>query len=155
MDRQAKLEFAIVGAVALVLVSAIGFGVTTLVWAADASSIEQALSNVGTVGGIVSGLSLSGTAVLALDGRFATHVLLRYGPVVRFVLFGGFILLVTASLSCAVAVVWADQLWSRAVLGFSAAVILTVLVSTALMVNAAFSWKDVSDNDVKKNPYSS
>jgi hypothetical protein len=108
----------------------------------NAAMLSNGLTNVATIGGIVSGLSLSGTAVLTLSGRYQSQVIGRFGTVVRYILFGGFSLLVAASLLCALSVVWVDQGWVKWVLAITAPVMLLTLISTALLINSAFSWKE-------------
>ncbi|WP_316316202.1 hypothetical protein, partial [Clavibacter michiganensis] len=103
--------------------------------------LAAGLTNVATIGGIVSGLSLSGTAVLTLSGRYTLRIVERFGSAIRFVLFGGFSVLVTASLLCAVSVMWAEQMWTRYVLAFTIPVMLVTLIATALLINSAFAWE--------------
>lgn len=133
-------------AVALVALSARGLysGVESL----PKDSVATGLTNLATIGGIVSGLSLSGTAVLSLSGKYVARLHARYGYAIRFVLFGGFALVVTLSLGCAVATMWSDEWWARVLVSVAAPTILAVLISTALLVNSAFAWKERGDTHV-------
>ncbi|THG30571.1 hypothetical protein E6C70_14475 [Glaciibacter flavus] len=123
------------------IVVVVGGGIGLLFPLAQVKNVELAagLTNVATIGGIVSGLSLSGTAVLSLSGRYTLRILERYGSAIRFVLFGGFAVLVTASLLCAVSVMWADEQWPRYVLAFTVPLMLITLLATALLINSAFA----------------
>lgn len=117
-------------------------------YAKDAE-LAAGLTNVATIGGIVSGLSLSGTAVLSLSGRYTVRILERYGSAIRFVLFGGFAVLVTASLLCAVSVMWADEIWPRYVLAFTVPLMLITLLATAMLINSAFA-REREGNNMKE-----
>lgn len=142
--------------ICIVVAIAMGMGLSILFGYVTNLELAAGLTNVATIGGIVSGLSLSGTAVLTLSGRYTLRILERYGSAIRFVLFGGFSLLVTASLLCAISVMWADQLWTRYLLAFTVPVMLVTLVATALLINSAFAWERSSGElGTKENPYSS
>lgn len=145
---EAKRDLSLVWALIVAIIAMAGGGtlITWAVWCAPASAIAGGLTNVATIGGIVSGLSLSGTAVFALSGRYAERVTNRYGSAIRFVLFGGFTLVVTASILCGIAVVWQTEAWVRAVLGYSTALTVVTLLTTALLVNSAFAWRDDDAN---------
>lgn len=127
--------------ICIVIVIGLGIGLSVLFGYVKNVELAAGLTNVATIGGIVSGLSLSGTAVLTLSGRYTLRILERYGSAIRFVLFGGFSLLVTASLLCAISVMWADELWTRYVLAFTVPVMLVTLIATALLINSAFAWE--------------
>lgn len=119
-----------------------------------AEDLSAGLTNVATIGGIVSGLSLSGTAVLTLSGRYTLRILERFGSAIRFVLFGGFSVLVSASLACAVSVMWVGEDWVRFVLAFTIPVMLVTLIATALLINSAFAWERPNSQDgVGEAPY--
>lgn len=129
-----------------------GVPLTCAVWNLDSSRLEAGLTNVANVGGIVSGLSLSGTAVLAISGKYASRVVPIYGPLIRFILFGGFVALVLISLTCAMSVLWIEQIWVRVVLGFTPPFMLATLILTAFLISGAFAWSE-SDREVEKpNP---
>lgn len=150
----ARRELILVLLIAAVAVLVLGTLFTWALWNTTPQRLEAGLTNVATIGGIVSGLSLSGTAVLALSGRYTSQVLGKYGAVIRFVLFGGFTVLVAASLLCAVSVLWVDQNWTKYVLGFTVPLMLLTLIATALLINSAFAWTDPSTNRKQKpNPF--
>jgi len=111
-----------------------------------------ALTNVATVGGLVSGLSLSGTAVLTLSGRYRDSVAKPFGRVIRFILFGGFATLVLIALLCGMSVAWIEQDWTRYVLGFAPPMIATLLIATARLVSSAFAWEDSTGKAPKSKP---
>jgi len=126
--------------VALFVWIALGCLLTWLIQPVPHDRLSAGLGNVATIGGIVSGLSLSGTAVLTLSGRYKERVAGRFGPAIRFVLFGGFATLVGASLLCALAVLWVEQPWVKALLGFTVPAMFVILIATALLINSAFKW---------------
>lgn len=153
VDRQAKRQVVIVLVVGLVLALGLGALLTWALHDVKVSRLETGLTNVATIGGIVSGLSLSGTAVLALSGRYTSRVLGKYGSFIRFILFGGFTLLVVASLLCAVSVLWVDQFWTRIVLGCTVPLMLLTLISTALLINSAFAWNEPRGTTRTPDPF--
>ena len=149
-----SLWLVLTGCVAAILV--IGFLLELAFRTVRPDDLAAGMTNVATIGGIVSGLSLSGTAVLTLSGRYTLRILEKYGSAIRFVLFGGFALLVTASLLCALAVMWSSEDWARYVLAFTVPVMLVTLVTTALLINNAFGWeKSGATGAPKANPYKS
>ncbi|WP_336652898.1 MULTISPECIES: hypothetical protein [unclassified Leucobacter] len=153
VDRASKVQLVIILVVAVVLVGAFGFLLTWAISEVSDARLEAGLTNVATIGGIVSGLSLSGTAVLALSGRYTAKVVGKYGSVIRVILFGGFSVLVAASLLCAVSVLWVDQAWTRAVLGYTVPLMLLTLIATALLINSAFAWNEPQRPKTKPSPY--
>jgi hypothetical protein len=131
-----------VAAVGAFLVFLIGGGLLLwAIWWAPEAAVVGGLNGVATTGGIISGLSVNGTAILALSGEYRAAVLDRYGSEVRFVLFGGFVLLVAASLGSAVSVVWVTQFWPRFVLAAAVPILAIVLCATAALVSSAFKWQ--------------
>jgi hypothetical protein len=141
-------------AICLAVVAGAGIGLSALLVDVCDERLAAGLTNVATIGGIVSGLSLSGTAVLTLSGRYTLRIVERFGSAIRFVLFGGFSVLVTASLLCAVSVMWADQMWTRYVLAFTIPVMLVTLIATALLINSAFAWERSGNATARTpNPY--
>jgi len=132
---------------------AAGALLTCLIGDLESDRIEAALTTVSTTGSIISGLSLSGTAVLSLSGRYRKSVLQRWGGAVRFVLFGGFALLVCLSLALALSVLWIDEFWPRVVLGYSVPAMAAVLISTALLISSAFKWEEAGPVIEKVSPY--
>ncbi|MBD7956709.1 hypothetical protein H9651_03575 [Microbacterium sp. Sa4CUA7] len=134
-------------AVCIAFITAGGFLLEIPLRQVKAADLSAGLTNVATIGGIVSGLSLSGTAVLTLSGRYTLRILERFGSAIRFVLFGGFSVLVSASLACAVSVMWVGEDWVRFVLAFTIPVMLVTLIATALLINSAFAWESPSGQD--------
>lgn len=106
------------------------------------AGLQSALTNVATIGGIVGGLSLTASSILALSGEYREKVLKPYGWAVRSLLFGGFSVVVVVSLLSGVAVLWADKGWVIYVLAAAVFVILIALLSTAMAFNAAYRWED-------------
>lgn len=151
--NNARRDLIVVLGLAAVGVAGAGALLTWAVWDVCPDRLAEGLTNVATIGGIVSGLSLSGTAVLALSGRYTARVVGRYGAVIRFVLFGGFAVLVAASLLSAMSVLWVDQLWPRFVLGFTVPLMLLTLLGTALLINSAFAWNETGQTERKPNPF--
>lgn len=125
--------------VCLVVIAAGGWFLEMLLQPVGPTELTAGLTNVATIGGIVSGLSLSGTAVLTLSGRYTSRILARFGSVIRFILFGGFSILVSASLACAVSVMWVGQDWVRWLLAYTIPVMFVTLLATALLINSAFA----------------
>ncbi|MEJ6490666.1 hypothetical protein PQI23_13150 [Leucobacter sp. USCH14] len=124
-------------------------GMYFLVRTAEPKAISSALASVAEVGGIISGLSLSGTAVLTLNGRFTVRLLARYGRAIRFILFGGFSILVSISLLSAVSVLWEGTAFPLYVLSAGVPTMFVVLLATALLINGAFS-NEQGKGDEKK-----
>ncbi len=142
--------------ICIALIVGAGIGLSFAFGYVKNAELAAGLTNVATIGGIVSGLSLSGTAVLTLSGRYTLRILERYGSAIRFVLFGGFAILVTASLLCAISVMWADELWTRYLLAFTVPIMLVTLIATALLINSAFAWERSGNaNAMGENPYKS
>lgn len=112
---------------------------------AEAAQISEALTNVSTVGGIVSGLSLAATSILTISGSYRLHVLKNYGHIVRLLLFGGFSLVVTLAMISAVAVAWEGESWLIWLLGIAFGLTLLTMFSTALLYSAAFGWQEYDD----------
>lgn len=126
-------------AISVMVALIIGSGMYLLIKDIESKAVTDALSSIAEVGGIISGLSLSGTAVLTLNGRFTLRLLARYGHAIRFILFGGFSILVTVSLVSALAVLWEGSLFPKLVLAFGVPTMFVVLLATALLINGAFS----------------
>lgn len=140
--------------ICIVFTAAAGFLLEMPLRNVKPADLSAGLTNVATIGGIVSGLSLSGTAVLTLSGRYTLRILEKFGSAIRFVLFGGFSVLVSASLACAVSVMWVREDWVRFVLAFTIPVMLVTLVATALLINSAFAWDRPSNERVEEpSPY--
>lgn len=114
--------------------------------------VQAALTNIATIGGIVSALSLSSTAVLTLTGSYKNEVLDKgaHFPLSVF-LFFSFPLVVVASLACAVSVLWEPATWHIWVMAVSVAVIYLVLLFTTFVFWGAYQWKtlDLQDNKSK------
>lgn len=125
----------------VVLAAGATFGIRLLMGDVCDETVKDAMQAVGTTGGIISGLSVNGTAVLALSGRYREAVLTRWGTAVRVVLFGGFFVVVSVSLGAAMSVVWVSEPWTRWLLAASVPLYLLVFVMTALLVSAAFKWE--------------
>lgn len=138
----------------LLAVLAAGALLLWLMWDVEALLVGDALTNVSTAGGIVAGLSLSGTAVLTLNGRFTVRLLERYGPAIRFVLFGGFSTLISISLICGLAVLWRDTMAAKVILSFGAPAMFAILLATALLINSAFAHEQRAPRPKKKSPLS-
>lgn len=120
---------------------------------ASSENISIALTNASTVGGIVSGLSLAATSILTISGSYREHVLKNYGTTVRFLLFGGFALVVSFSLIASVSMLWEGEPWLIWVLGITLSVTLLIMLMTALLYSAAFDWQQFDDNsDSAKKP---
>lgn len=140
--------------VSVIIISAIGAVLYLPIGCVTNANIAAGLTNIGTVGGIISGLSLSGTAVLTLNGRYTVRLLERWGSAIRFVLFGGFSLLVATALLCALSVMWVGQIWPRYVLAYSIPVMLVTLIATALLINSAFAWgRSSTRQSIEASPY--
>lgn len=140
--------------IAMIFIGAIGSLLYIPIGWVTNDNVADGLTNVGTVGGIISGLSLSGTAVLTLNGRYTVRLLERWGSAIRFVLFGGFATLVSTALLCALSVMWVEQIWTRWVLAFAIPVMLVTLIATALLINSAFAWERSSaKSGIEANPY--
>lgn len=118
------------------------------------SALAAGFTAISAIGGVVGGLSLTGTAVLTLNSRMLESLMRDYGNHFRSVLFGGYCLMVGAALACAVLSMFADQPWSRAVLGYMTAVIFSGLVLTALLINSAFVHyqREQHSQEARKSP---
>jgi hypothetical protein len=117
-------------------------------------ALASGFTAISAIGGVVGGLSLTGTAVLTLNSRMLESLMRDYGTHFRSVLFGGYCLMVGSALVCAVVSMFADQWWSRLVLGYMTAVICAGLVLTALLINSAFMHyqRELSPEAPKESP---
>lgn len=100
----------------------------------------QALSNMATVGGIVSALNLTATSILTIGGKYREKVLTVHEKFVRSLLLVGFIVVVIFSATSAIAVVWVDGRWVVYLLSATFIVTVIVMVLTTLVFNAALAW---------------
>lgn len=122
---------------ALAAVAVAGGGALT-VWflnGVTVAGIQTGLTNVATVGGVASGLSLSGTAVLSLKGQVLDGLVRDYGTFLRGVIFGGYSLMVASALVCALFSAKPDHPAAMWVMAYTAVVTLVGLVLTAFMIN--------------------
>lgn len=134
-DRSLRLFYIVTAAV----VAGAGLGFWQIYRLVDEKDLTSGFTNISTIGGVVGGLSLTGTAVLTLNSRMLEALMRDYGSHIRSVLFGGYCLMVGASLLCAVVSMFSNQWWSRIVLGYVTALICAGLVLTALLINSAFA----------------
>ncbi|CAB0507289.1 hypothetical protein CIP101434_02037 [Corynebacterium diphtheriae] len=112
--------------------------------------VQTTLTNIATIGGIVSALSLSSTAVLTLTGSYKSEVLDKgaHLPLSIF-LFFSFPLVVVASLVCAVSALWAPATWHIWVIAVSVAVIYAVLLFTTFVFWGAYQWEALDKRNDK------
>ncbi len=66
-------------AICLAVVAGAGIGLSALLVDVCDERLAAGLTNVATIGGIVSRLSRSGTAVLTLSGRYTLRIVERFG----------------------------------------------------------------------------
>lgn len=102
--------------------------------------LQAGLTNIATLGGVTAGLSLAGAAILSLTGRAVHDLVDKYGPWIRAILFGGYLVTILASFAAGLGAMFAS--WSGApwIASGSASVIFGGLLVTALFINSAFRW---------------
>lgn len=105
-----------------------------------ADAISTGLTNVATVAGVSSGLSLAGLAVLSLQSNNLRALLQVYGGIVRYFLFGGYALVVTGALLCGFIAMFPEWLMSRWILVAVAVYTLEQLILSALLISNAYAW---------------
>ena len=106
----------------------------------DQDSLRVGLTNIATLGGVASGLSLAGTAVLSLSGDSIKKLVTKHGHWIRATLFGGYLVMIISAFSAAVGamfVTWPGIAW---VMSYSAVSILAGLIVTSALLSSAFSW---------------
>ncbi|MFC6256295.1 hypothetical protein ACFP5Z_04460 [Kocuria oceani] len=103
-------------------------------------AITTGLTNVATVAGVSSGLSLAGLAVLSLQSENLRALLREYGGIVRYFLFGGYAVVVTGALLCGFIAMFPGWPPSRWILVAVAVYTLEQLILTALLISNAYAW---------------
>ena len=103
------------------------------------AGIQTGLTNVAQVGGVASGLSLTGTAVLSLKGQMLQEIVDDYGGFLRGVLFGGYGLMVVGAIASALFSARPEHPAAMWVMAYTAAVITVGLLVTAFMIKGLFS----------------
>lgn len=127
---------------------AVACGGALIVWflnGVTVAGIQTGLTNVATVGGVASGLSLSGTAVLSLKGQVLHSIVRDYGTFLRGVIFGGYSFMVASALACALFSARPDHPAAMWIMAYSAAVTLAGLLLTAFMINGLLAKQGQSD----------
>lgn len=100
----------------------------------------DALVAVSQVGGVVSGFTLTATAILSLGGQYREYVLKAHGRFVAFLLLLSFILAAGAAMVCALSPLIRSTNCLVSILGACVALIFGSLVTTSLLFYGAYSW---------------
>lgn len=97
MEKQSTKSLWIALGVLVVLVtgSSIFFGF--LLSEVEDKELQTGLTNIATLGGVTAGLSLAGAAILSLTGKAVSDLVDRYGPWIRGIIFGGYLVTIVAS----------------------------------------------------------
>ncbi|KQR73202.1 hypothetical protein ASF98_22615 [Arthrobacter sp. Leaf337] len=140
MEKQStkSLWIALGVLVLLVVGSSIFFGF--LLDDVEEKELQTGLTNIATLGGVTAGLSLAGAAILSLTGRAVSDLVDMYGPWIRGIIFGGYLVTIVASFVAGIGAMfpkWAGAPWLASA---SASVIFAGLLITALFINSAFRW---------------
>jgi hypothetical protein len=131
--------------VSCLVIILLGSAIVWLLNGVDKEGIRVGLNNVATVGGIASGLSLSGTAVLSLKGQVIQNIVQDYGHFVRTLIFGGYACMVVAAMTCGLFAAKPEHPAAMWVIGYSASVIVVGLLLTAFMINGLFGKQHISE----------
>ena len=132
-----------------------GFFANRFIGLSDSEKLTDSLLAISQVGGIISGFSLTATAILSLGGNYRKFVLTRYGQLVRCLLLENFFVVVVASLLCALSPVIDDQSYLRWILGGCLSVVILSLLVTMFLFSGAYSWNAPDSdrgNDRQKGP---
>lgn len=113
-----------------------GFGLRGV----SAEALDSGLSNIAAVGGVASGLSLAGTAVLSLNSRALQALIADFGGWIRGVLFLGYSVMVVASFAAAIGTMFTSWPGAPWIASTAATIIIVGLIATAAMINSAFRW---------------
>lgn len=123
-----------------VVVAGAAYGFGFLLVAVKPPEMQAGLTNIATLGGVTAGLSLAGAAILSLTGRAVHDLVRKYGPWIRGILFGGYIVTILASFTAGIGAMFASWPGAPWIASTTAAVIFGGLLITALFINSAFRW---------------
>ncbi|MGF6835888.1 putative membrane protein YkvI [Paenarthrobacter sp. TE4293] len=135
-----SLWIALAVLVALMAWSSIGFGNLIAQAKVEDDELQAGLTNIATLGGVTAGLSLAGAAILSLTGQAVHNLVARYGPWIRGIIFGGYLVTIVASFVAGIGAMfpkWEGAPWLAS---SSASVIFGGLLVTAMFINSAFRW---------------
>lgn len=126
--------------ISTVLVAGIAWGMIFLFGYLPDEGLEKVGTNVATIGGIASGLSLAGFTTLLTNSKAMDKLSTQYGDSVRWILLGGYSFMVVSSLASGIAVGFADGFLPRLIIAVATGVISVGLIVTSLLINSMFGW---------------
>lgn len=107
--------------------------------------LQIVLTNMATIGGIVSGLSLAGFSLLMAGNQGVKAMTSAYGGLVHWLFLSTYALTVAASITCAIVSGSQNFTLMIWVASISAALMITGVVLTALLINSIFGWIQSSE----------
>lgn len=112
----------------------------------DSNPLGTVLTNVATVGGVASGLSLAGYSTALAGTRGMAQLRKRYGSSVKFILLGGYVCMVISCMACAVASGFDYSEAIRLLAAGATGIITSGLVITAMLINSMFGWDRTAEH---------
>ena len=150
---KAGLKYLVSVTVVLILMILGAFIAQLLVDCTPSEDVVDALVAVSQVGGVVSGFTLTATAILSLGGQYREYVLQAHGKFVTFLLLLSFALAAGAAMVCAMSPLISSTKGLVYILGACVALISGSLVTTTLLFYGAYSWKGGAPvQDKKRTP---
>lgn len=141
MQNKAGFKYLASAIVVLILMILGAFIAQFLVGSTPSEDVIDALVAVSQVGGVVSGFTLTATAILSLGGQYREYVLQAHGKFVTFLLLLSFALAAGAAMVCAISPLISNTKSLVYILGACVALIFGSLVTTTLLFYGAYSWK--------------
>ena len=141
MRKKAGLKYLLSAIVVFALMLLGSLVAQCLVGSAPPEELIDALVAVSQVGGVVSGFTLTATAILSLGGQYREYVLQAHGKFVTFLLLLSFALAAVAAMVCAMSPLISSTKGLVYILGACVALIFGSLVTTTLLFYGAYSWK--------------
>ncbi|MDK8496846.1 hypothetical protein QP920_10370 [Corynebacterium marquesiae] len=141
MRKKSRVKITVPVIVVLILVLLGALIAHLIIDSAPSKSVIDALVAVSQVGGVVSGFTLTATAILSLGGQYREYVLKSHGKFVTYLLLLSFAISAIAAMICAVSPLISSARVLVCILGASVTLIFGSLVTTALLFYGAYSWE--------------
>lgn len=139
-QQQSSRSLWVALSVLVIVVAGAAYGFGFLLIPVKPPEMQAGLTNIATLGGVTAGLSLAGAAILSLTGRAVHDLVQKYGPWIRGILFGGYIVTILASFTAGLGAMFSSWPGAPWIASGTAAVIFGGLLITALFINSAFRW---------------
>lgn len=141
MQKRAGLKYLVSVIVVLILMILGACIAHSLIGSTPSEDVVGALVAVSQVGGVVSGFTLTATAILSLGGQYREYVLQAHGKFVTFLLLLSFALAAGAAMVCAMSPLISSTKSLVSILGACVSLIFGSLATTTLLFYGAYSWK--------------